>query len=257
MACCAARRYEKGMSFTINRRTLFGAAAGYLGARSLAFATGAGTGVVELFTSQGCSSCPPADAFADELARDPRLTVLTYHVDYWDYLGWKDTLGAAPFSQRQYDYAKARGDMDVYTPQIIVNGGRHFTGTDKAAVKSALAQSANGGPAMTITTAQDMFNLQIGSAEAAGEDAMVWLLPLVDAIDVEISKGENAGKTITYYNVVRDVVPAGRWTGAASMISLPLEPLMPKTCTGCVALLQSGKAGPVLSSTRWGKLAHV
>jgi hypothetical protein len=226
-------------------------------ARGLAHAAEAGGGVVELFTSQGCSSCPPADAFADELARDPRLTVLTYHVDYWDYLGWKDTLGAAPFSQRQYDYAKARGDMDVYTPQIIVNGGPHFTGTDKAAVTSALKETANDGPAMSITTAQDMFNLQIGAGAAPGEDAMVWLLPLVDAIEVEISKGENAGQKITYYNVVRDVVPAGRWTGAASTISLPLEPLMPKTCTGCVALLQAGKAGPVLAAARWGKLAHV
>lgn len=245
------------MTFSINRRSLLGTAVGYLAARGVAHAAGAGAGVVELFTSQGCSSCPPADAFADELARDPRFTVLTYHVDYWDYLGWKDTLGSAPFSQRQYDYAKARGDMDVYTPQIIVNGGRHFTGTDKAAVKSALAQTANDGPAMTITTTQDMFNLQLGAGDVANVDAMVWLLPLVDAIDVEISKGENAGKSITYYNVVRDVVPAGRWTGSASTISLPLEPLMPKNCTGCVALLQSGKAGPVLASTRWGKLAHV
>lgn len=84
--------------------------------------------------------------------------------------------------------------MDVYTPQIIVNGGPHFTGTDKAAVTSALKETANDGPAMSITTAQDMFNLQIGAGAAPGEDAMVWLLPLVDAIEVEISKGQTPGK---------------------------------------------------------------
>jgi hypothetical protein len=212
-------------------------------------------GVVELFTSQGCSSCPPADAFAAELATEPGVTVLTYHVDYWDYLGWKDTLGGAAFSQRQYDYAKQRGDMDVYTPQMIVNGGPHFSGSDKAAVLAALGRAPSAGPSLRLSQSGKMLQVAIGAAAASG-DATLWLLPVAAEVDVEILKGENAGKTIHYHNVVRDVVPAGMWAGAAATVALPLESVMPKNCSGCVAVLQQANAGPVLASAVWGELAR-
>jgi hypothetical protein len=98
--------------------------------------------IVELFTSQGCSSCPPADAFLEELKAGPGVVALSYHVDYWDYLGWRDTLGSPEYSQRQYDYAKSRGDMNVYTPQTIINGGSHFVGSQKSKVSAGIARRA-------------------------------------------------------------------------------------------------------------------
>src|SRR6185369_13617653 len=98
-------------------------------------------GVIELFTSQGCSSCPPADKLAGELARDPSLIVLSLPVDYWDYLGWKDTLALPGHTNRQRAYSKARGDREVYTPQVVVNGVKHVLGSDKTAIENAVAQT--------------------------------------------------------------------------------------------------------------------
>ena len=97
--------------------------------------------VIELFTSQGCSSCPPADKLLGELARDPSLIALSLPVDYWDYLGWKDTLALHGHSDRQRAYAQARGDREVYTPQVVVNGVVHVLGSDKAAIEHAIAQT--------------------------------------------------------------------------------------------------------------------
>ncbi len=94
--------------------------------------------IVELFTSQGCSSCPPADAYFKALKDQPDVVALSYHVDYWDYLGWRDTLGSPECSQRQYDYAKSRGDKNVYTPQTIINGGGHFVGSQRARVSGGI-----------------------------------------------------------------------------------------------------------------------
>ena len=90
--------------------------------------------VVELFSSQGCKSCPPGDRLLSELRSTPGVLALTFHVDYWDYLGWKDTLASPDFSQRQYDYAKARGDMDVFTPQMVVNGEKQMVGNQRSEV---------------------------------------------------------------------------------------------------------------------------
>src|SRR4051812_34592771 len=115
---------EQGPLFTRRNVLVMGAAA--CAASSAHAATPSHPCVAELFTSQGCSSCPPADALVPELRAMPNVIVLTYNVDYWDYLGWRDTLGNPAHSQRQYDYAKSRGDMDVYTPQIIVDGGSHY-----------------------------------------------------------------------------------------------------------------------------------
>src|SRR5579864_4014381 len=94
--------------------------------------------VVELFTSQGCSSCPPADKIIGELAKDPSVIALSMPIDYWDYLGWKDTLADARFSARQKAYSRMRGDRDVYTPQAIVNGSAHVVGSDRAGIERAI-----------------------------------------------------------------------------------------------------------------------
>jgi len=212
--------------------------------------------VVELFTSQGCGSCPPADAFLADLAKQPHVVALGYHVDYWDYLGWKDTLGKPEFSQRQYDYAHARGDMDVYTPQMIINGLDHLVGSDRARATSAIGRAAASGGIMPLTLSESDMELivDIGAGNPKGETTL-WVLPVVAAETVKILKGEIAGQEIAYCNVVRAAIPAGMWSGEAKTVALPKESVMVDGSTGCVALLQQGKVGPVVGLGQWGRTA--
>ena len=211
--------------------------------------------VVELFTSQGCSSCPPADAFMSELRAMPGVVGLTYHVDYWDYLGWKDTLGGAEFSQRQYDYAKARGDMDVFTPQMIVNGGRPFVGSNRRAVLAAIAEARGrkASVAMGMTGSNTEFAVEIGGSSAA-KQAMLWLMPIVPEIAVTIAKGENAGRKMIYHNIARHLVPAGMWRGEPATFTLPKDAVLTGGSTACIALLQVAKTGPVIACAHWGDI---
>lgn len=211
--------------------------------------------LVELFTSQGCSSCPPADALLEELRAMPGVVALTYHVDYWDYLGWQDTLGSAENSQRQYDYAKARGDMDVYTPQMIVNGASHHVGSQRSTVLAAIdeARQVAWPIAMSIRDSDREIVVDVGEGQPAG-DTTIWLLPLVRTASVKILKGEIAGREIVYHNVVRKLLPAGMWTGKATQLVLPKDGVLPPDCQSCVAVLQAGKAGKVLGCAAWGEI---
>lgn len=211
--------------------------------------------VVELFSSQGCRSCPAADKLLAELRDMPGVLALTIHVDYWDYLGWKDTLASPEFSQRQYDYAKARGDMDVFTPQMIVNGEKQMVGSQRSEVFAVLSQSRKPSwpaPLMISDTAKEMV-IEIGAGEAE-QEATLWVMPVMERASVKIEKGEMAGREASYVNVVRKLVPAGMWTGEATRITLPKEGLMPPGTTACVALLQQGKLGPVLGCACWGSI---
>lgn len=212
--------------------------------------------VVELFTSQGCSSCPPADAFLTELRSMPNVVALSYHVDYWDYLGWKDTLGSPEFSQRQYDYARARRDMDVYTPQMIVEGGNHFVGSNRGPVLAAIrkAEAVPVAVPLKLTGKGRELIVEIGSATFTGE-ATVWLLPIAPEVPVKILRGENAGEEISYHNIVRGLVPAGMWSGEAKTLTSPKDGVLRPDSKGCVALLQRGKAGPVLGCAQWREVS--
>ena len=210
--------------------------------------------VVELFTSQGCSSCPPADAFLETLTGRPGVVAISYHVDYWDYLGWRDTLGSAEYSQRQYDYAKSRGDSDVYTPQLIINGVQHFVGSQTSKVSTGITEArANGAPWIDIAMSDNKTDIMIDIAAGAPMNkATLWLMAYSPSISTEIKKGENAGKTIAYHNVVRKMVPAGMWHGEPSKIVLPRESVIPEDCKGWVALLQEGKVGRVMGVATGG-----
>ena len=153
--------------------------------------------VVELFSSQGCRSCPAADKLLAELRDMPGVLALTIHVDYWDYLGWKDTLASPEFSQRQYDYAKARGDMDVFTPQMIVNGNKQMVGSQRSEVFAVLAQSRKPSwpvPLMITDTAKEIV-VEIGAGEAE-QDATLWVMPVMERTSVKIEKGEMAGREV-------------------------------------------------------------
>ena len=213
--------------------------------------------VIELFTSQGCSSCPRADALFAELCADPGVLALSYHVDYWDYLGWKDTLGSPEFSQRHYDYARARGDMNVYTPQMIVDGRSAVVGSNRTEVDRAITVAALSPLHVPLRLIDSGEELTIVAEAAAGiaDEGMFWLLPIIPRVLTKIMKGENTGKEVEYRNVVRAVIPAGMWRGEAKSVSLPKSAVLAPDCTGCVALLQRDKVGPMLGSAAWGVIS--
>lgn len=210
--------------------------------------------VIELFTSQGCSSCPPADALLMRLARRPDLIALTLPVDYWDYLGWKDTLASPVYSARQRAYAKVRGDHAVYTPQVVIDGLRHAVGADLAAIEQALklTRLRLAGQHVPVKTSlgDDTFFIEIGESRRSDPrpSAVVWLALIKSSVPVNIERGENAGKQIVYTNVVRDLMPVGKWTGEGLTLKLPAYKLMMDDADGCVVLLQQGMTGPILGA---------
>ena len=187
--------------------------------------------VIELFTSQGCSSCPAADKLLGELAQDPSLLTMSLAVDYWDYLGWKDTLALHGHTTRQRAYADARGDREVYTPQVVINGVVHALGSDKAAIEQAIAQTRSTASPLklpvTIAVADGKVtvNVPAGDDKGAQQSAEVWLCPITAKSPVAIGRGENGGKTLTYNNVVRRGVKLGDWNGKAATFSVPLADL--------------------------------
>lgn len=182
--------------------------------------------VIELFTSQGCSSCPPADRLMGELAKDPSLVTMSLPVDYWDYLGWKDTLAQHGHSTRERAYANVRGDGQVYTPQVVVNGVVHVLGSDKAAIEQAIAQTRRNAAPLTVpvtmTVADGTVTVTVPAAAGAHSSGEVWLCPITGKAQVAVGRGENHGRTLTYTNVVRRWVKLGDWTGEAQTFTLPV-----------------------------------
>jgi hypothetical protein len=185
--------------------------------------------VIELFTSQGCSSCPAADKVLGELSRDPTLVTLSLPVDYWDYLGWKDTLALHGHSNRERAYADTRGDREVYTPQVVVNGIMHVLGSDKAAIEQAIAQTRQSAAPLTlpvtIAVADGKVSVNVPAANGENASAEVWLCPITGKAQVAIERGENRGHTLAYTNVVRRWVKLGDWSGKAETFSLPMAEL--------------------------------
>src|SRR5947207_12444341 len=148
--------------------------------------------VVELFTSQGCSSCPPADQIIGELAKDPSVIALSLPIDYWDYLGWKDTLADSRFSARQKAYSNMRGDRDVYTPQAIINGSIHVVGSDRAAIDDAIdiTQKADGVMSVPVTVMQvgKQINVSVAASGRSGAamHGEVWICSIAKAVPISI-----------------------------------------------------------------------
>jgi len=213
--------------------------------------------VVELFTSQGCSSCPPADKIIGELAKDPSVIALSMPIDYWDYLGWKDTLADARFSARQKAYSRVRGDREVYTPQAVVNGSVHVVGSDLAGIESAIGvtRKANGVMSIPVTMTQSGKQLTVSVAANRSPAAMhgeVWICSISKAIPISIGRGENRGKELTYYNVVRNLMKVGDWNGDSGSWTVPLDDVEQDGIDAAVAYVQDGnrdKPGPMLGAT--------
>ncbi|HEX4041019.1 MAG TPA: DUF1223 domain-containing protein [Xanthobacteraceae bacterium] len=211
--------------------------------------------LLELFTSQGCSSCPPADKLLGELSADPSVIALSLPIDYWDYLGWKDTLASPVHSALQRAYARMRGDRQVYTPQIVVNGAMHVLGSDQAAIAHTIALTDQKSGVMSVpvslTVGDNGVNVKVESAESAHNAGEVWLCPVAKAIAVAIGRGENRGHTITYHNVVRGWLKLGEWTGAASSWTVPLSELKTDGADAAAVMVQEGtrdKPGIILGA---------
>src|SRR5450759_3325768 len=159
--------------------------------------------VVELFTSQGCSSCPPADKLLGELAKDPSVIALSMPIDYWDYLGWKDTLADARFSARQKAYSQLRGGREVYTPQVVVNGSAHVIGSDRAGIEGAIDTTKKADGVMSVPVSMSLSGKQINVSVAASNKGPaarhgeVWICSVSKSVPISIGRGENRGKEIT------------------------------------------------------------
>ena len=236
-------------------RYLLGAAVVLAGLTTQPLLAGEPRAVVELFTSQGCSSCPAADRLMGELTQDPSLIALSLAVDYWDYLGWQDTLALHGHTTRERAYAAARGDRDVYTPQAVVNGSVAVLGSDRNAIEKAIAQTRKNAQTLSLPVKLriegDKVIADVPDANGTTRSAEVWLCPVTGKVAVSISRGENSGKTLTYYNVVRDWKKLGDWTGKAESFSVPLSELPNKNIDSFALLVQSGvaaKPGVVLGA---------
>ena len=200
--------------------------------------------VIELFTSQGCSSCPPADKLISELAADPSLVSISLPIDYWDYLGWKDTLADPRHTARQKAYAKLRGDREVYTPQVVVNGSLHALGSDKSAIERAIGQTRQNPTTLAVPVKLTVADGQLIVALPDGGDthmvAEVWVCALTKAVTVAIKRGENHGKTVTYTNVVRQWINLDTWNGKAKSWKVPVRDFAGDAIDRAAVIVQAG-----------------
>jgi hypothetical protein len=199
--------------------------------------------VVELFTSQGCSSCPPANDAVAKISARPQILALSFGVTYWDELGWKDTFAKPAYTDRQWDYARGFRRAQVATPQVVVNGRTDTVGGSVAEIDQALRLAPlAGGPSVTLAAGAATIS---GAAPAKAAD--VWLVrydPRV--VQVPVKRGENTGKTLPHKNVVKDLRRLGQWTGGARTYPVPAGPSGLSTAI----LVQGGPGGPILAAAK-------
>jgi hypothetical protein len=233
----------RGVEIGMVRRCL---AYAVIAACSSSFATAAladSRAVIELFTSQGCSSCPPADKLLGELATDPSLIAISLSIDIWDYLGWRDTLADPLNTMRWQAYSKARGDRERYTPQAIVNGVAHTIGSDRGGIDKAIAKSRQNASVMSVPVTLEMRGngrLGVSVPERSGAGGEILILGLSKAVTVAIPRGENKGRTITYHNVVRRWLKAEHWEGTAKSVSAAFDAQQRQDIDSVAVLLQGG-----------------
>ncbi len=207
--------------------------------------------VVELFTSQGCSSCPPADAYLGKLAERDDLIVLSLHVDYWDYLGWRDVFGAAAHTQRQRNYAAAMRERSIYTPQMVIQGAEHVVGSQTAKVDEAIARQAATQQVALVGMRQkdDLLITEIEPISATGprQSGKVIMAWYTKAEQVQIQRGENRGRSIVYHNVVKGWAEIGDWNGA----KMTLTASKPMGADGIAVMVQAKNGGQIFGAARF------
>ncbi|WP_347879913.1 DUF1223 domain-containing protein [Tianweitania aestuarii] len=196
-------------------------------------------GVVELFTSQGCDSCPKADKMLGEMVHQKDIVALAYHVDYWDYRGWRDTLATPENTDRQRNYMKAMKARAFYTPQAVINGRTHVNGADQLAVDEKLAETPTLPVAVNLKQDRDVLVIDVPGQEGPRQNAHVLLVSYEAMSPVKIERGENAGHTVTYWNAVRDMQTTGMWHGQPARFEIPMSEIAKKGIGGCAVLVQS------------------
>ena len=202
--------------------------------------------VVEIYQSQGCSSCPPANANINRIAGDEGILALSFAVTYWDRLGWKDIFADAAYTDRQWDYARTGSRRSVFTPQVIVNGGEPIVGNDLSELRETIAQRGplTGGP--VIDPMGD--RVVIGMAPAS-EPATAWLVRYdPESVEVDIGAGENTGRTLPHRNIVHQLEELGQWTGEEAIFDLPATP---RENLKTAVLLQQGTGGPIVAARKF------
>lgn len=200
--------------------------------------------VVELFQSQGCSSCPPANANVNAIAGRPDVLALSFAVTYWDRLGWTDTFGSPRWTARQWDYARRAGRRQVGTPQVIVNGGAVIVGSNRQQLDNLIARSgpARGGPSVSASPTL----VRIGAGRPM--PSIVWLVRYDPRVrQVPIRAGENGGRTLPHRNIVRELVELGSWTGSAASYLIPAAR---ERGLATAVLVQRGAGGPIIAASK-------
>ncbi|MEO8241271.1 MAG: DUF1223 domain-containing protein [bacterium] len=213
-----------------------------------ALGQGASGTVVELYTSQGCSSCPPADAYLATLAQEPGVIALALHVDYWDYIGWEDKFGNPKFTDRQKAYARAINSNTIYTPQMIVSGVDRIEGGDPTKVEGDIRRHQTAEPMVVLQLMRVSGSVTIhASAKAAlGQKLIVQLVRYHPSAVVEIKYGENQGRTIEYTNIVTAWSRIGEWTGAQDLqMTVPVQGDDP-----VVVILQADGPGRIFAAAQ-------
>ena len=200
--------------------------------------------VVELFQSQGCSSCPPANANAIALSYRPDLLVLSFGVTYWDQLGWKDTFASPQYTSRQWDYAHALHHPQVWTPQVVVNGRADVVGAQRGELEALIRREDRGGAGPSITLEGDHVVVGAGTTPRGADVLLVRYDPNI--VQIAIQRGENGGKTLPHKNVVKALVRLGVWSGAARTYRLPAA----ATGLRSALIVQDGPGGPILAAAR-------
>jgi len=205
--------------------------------------------VVELFTSQGCSSCPPAEAFLNELADEDGVIALELHVDYWDYIGWADPFASPEITQRQRNYARELELRYVYTPQMVIDGRHNVVGSHRQQVRAAIGQATLRGKTLAVHFSDEdggKIIIPEGSSPAGG--ATVWLAIYDGVHETEVERGENRGKILKNRNVVRELEELAVWTGERLEIPVDLARVAALGRDGCAILVQQGRTGPIIGA---------
>ncbi|HEY7976779.1 MAG TPA: DUF1223 domain-containing protein [Rhizomicrobium sp.] len=237
--------------FKFPKAAVFVAAAAALFAASVADAGSAKRPVVvELYTSQGCSSCPPADAILGQLAARKDVIAMSLPITYWDMLGWRDTLASEADTKRQKAYAQTMWRGGVYTPQIIVDGVNDVVGGRDAQIEAMIAARANDEQSVpvTVSASKTVLHVGVGASDQHDANATIWFFRIQPQATVTITGGENSGHTFTYRNVVRDIRPVGIWKGQSVSLDLPRQELLGTSRDSVAVLVQQGGYGRVLGA---------
>jgi hypothetical protein len=218
--------------------------------------------VIELYTSQGCSDCPPADAILTDLARRNDVVALSFPITYWDMLGWRDTLATSSNTRRQNSYAESLGRTTTYTPQVIVDGVEDVIGNKRGDVISAITRhgelNRSAEPiAFAADYADEHLTIDIAGNALSGDNASatIWVMRLLSHAEVVVAGGENRDRALTYTNVVRDIRRAGSWSGGEKSIRMPLA-LDGGEYDGVAVIVQANEHGEVLAAALLRRESH-